>query len=306
MSFYWIISQFYDMLISLFCRAASKPKERGGYSMIQTEENISNVKAYYDENALREWARFERHPFEFLLTTHMMDHYIKPGDRILDIGGGPGRYAIYFAQKGCEVTLIDLSPEHIALACQKAQEAGVRITAHAESCLSLDELALGDFDHVFLMGPLYHLLHADDRVRAVEEALRYLKPGGVLYASFILAFAGIIYDLKNSGMIISDAGNPATASLIDAVVRGENYAGPAFTSACFFHQNHILPFMERFPLTKLHLFGQEGILAPNELDILQRDQAEIDCWLTLAKRFLELPELLSYSEHAMYIGRKEP
>ncbi|ODU57716.1 MAG: hypothetical protein ABT01_01710 [Clostridium sp. SCN 57-10] len=306
MSSYWIFSQFYDMLISLFCRAASKPKERGGCNMIQTEENISTVKAYYDENALREWDRLERHPFEFLLTTHMMNRYIKPGDRILDIGGGPGRYAIYFAQKGCEVTLVDLSPEHIALACQKAQETGVCITAYAESCLSLDELALGDFDHVFLMGPLYHLLHDDDRVRAVEQALRHLKPGGLLYVTFVLAFAGIIYDLKNGGMIQSDAGNPATASLIDAVVRGENYAGPAFTSACFFHQNHILPFMERFPLTKLHLFGQEGILAPNELDILQRDQAEIDCWITLAKRFLELPELLSYSEHAMYIGRKEP
>lgn len=28
-------------------------------------------------------------------------------------------------------------------------------------------------------------------------------------------------------------------------------------------------------------------------------------WVELAKRYLELPELLSYAEHAMYIGRKK-
>ena len=44
----------------------------------------------------------------------MMDKYIRPGDRILDIGGGPGRYAIRFAQRGCAVTLVDLSPGNIA------------------------------------------------------------------------------------------------------------------------------------------------------------------------------------------------
>ena len=55
---------------------------------------------------------------------------------------------------------------------------------------------------------------------------------------------------------------------------------------------------------QLHLFGQEGILSPNENQILGFPQAEIDLWVETAKKFLEIPELLTYSEHAMYIGRK--
>ena len=62
--------------------------------------------------------------------------------------------------------------------------------------------------------------------------------------------------------------------------------------------------MGQFPLKKLRFFGQEGILSPNEPDILQRDPGEIDCWISIAKRYLELPELLALSEHIMYIGEK--
>lgn len=268
------------------------------------KEQIDGVKRYYDENAVQEWERLEAHPYEFLLTTYMMEKHIHPGDRVLDIGGGPGRYAIHFAKLGCDVTLVDLSQGNIALAREKADEAGVRIRAYAADCLELDALSLGQFDHVFLMGPLYHLQDEVDRVRAVELALTQLKPGGLFYASFILAFAGILYDLKNAGYVVKDCADPAGRHLIDCIIEGRNYVGPAFTHACFYHQDEILPFMARFALEKLHLFGQEGILAPNEHELLLRDEEERAQWLALAKCFLEVESLLSYSEHAMYIGRK--
>ena len=71
------------------------------------------------------------------------------------------------------------------------------------------------------------------------------------------------------------------------------------------HPNNILPFMDQFPLKKLHLFSQEGFLAPNKFQLMERDPAEVHKWVELAKRYLELPELLSWAEHIMYIGEKE-
>ena len=100
--------------------------------------------------------------------------------------------------------------------------------------------------------------------------------------------------------------HPATLALIEAVENGTDYSGPGFTSVYFHHQRNILPFMETFGLEKLHLFGQEGFLAPNKFDLAGRDRAERERWLELAKRTIELPELLNWSEHAMYIGRKLP
>lgn len=119
-----------------------------------------------------------------------------------------------------------------------------------------------------------------------------------------MAFAGIIYDLQHAGYIVGDTNNPATAPLLEAVSQGRDYLGSGFTAVYFYNQNNILSFMQQFTLEKLHLFGQESFLAPNKLDIITREPSEIDCWIELAKLYIELPELLSWSEHAMYIGRK--
>lgn len=267
-------------------------------------DTINTVKQYYDDAPEREWERLDTHPFEFELTTYMMDKYIRPGDSVFDIGGGPGRYSIHYASKGCEVTLVDLSDGNIALAKQKAGEQNVSISAMACNCLELDKLSLGKFDHVFLMGPLYHLLDEADRVKSVNMAIQHLKSGGKLYASFILEFGCVVYDLQHEGLIVQDAENPASAVLLDNIASGSDYSGPCFTSAYLFNQRNILPFMEQFGLKKLHFFAQESFLAPNKLDLINRDKTEVDKWVDLAKRYIELPELMSYSEHAMYIGEK--
>lgn len=268
-------------------------------------QDIETVRSFYDKDAEKEWTRLELHPFEFILTTWMMDNYIRPGDAILDIGGGPGRYSIHYAKKGCAVTLVDLSQGNVDLALRKAAEAGVPLTARAQNCLELETLGLGQFDHVFLMGPLYHLMEEADRVQAVELALRHLRPGGKLYVSFIMVIGGVLYDLQNPGEIVTDQTNPGAAPFFDAVASGEDFPNRiGFTYNYMYHQRNILPFMERFGLKKLHFFGQEGILSPNYKELLTRSPEEIELWVELAKRYLEVPELLAFSEHAMYIGEK--
>lgn len=269
------------------------------------KQNIDAVRDFYDSDPQMEWDRLERQPFEFELTTYMMDKYIRPGDSVLDIGGGPGRYSIHYAQKGCAVTLAELSGGNVEFAKAKAKEKGVSLAAHAVNCLELDSLGLPQFDHVFLMGPLYHLQKEADRVKAVEAALRHLKPGGKLYVSFIQIFSGLIYDLQHGGHIVQDVGNPAVNSLIEQVELGGDYSGSGFTAVYFYHPRNILPFMERFPLTKLHLFPQEGFLAPNKLQLMERGAEEIRQWTEVAKEYLEVPELLSWGEHIMYIGEKK-
>lgn len=269
-------------------------------------ENIDNVKQYYDENAQLEWDRLGgKAPFEFELTTYVMDQYIRPGDSVLDIGGGPGRYSIYYAQKGCVVTLAELSEGNVAVAKEKAAEVGASFAAHAVNCLELDALNLGQFDHVFLMGPLYHLREQADQIEAVNIALRHLKPGGKLYVSFIQVFAGLIYDLQHGGYLCGDMVNPDARRLVDNMFAGKDYIGPGFTEVCFHHLRNIEPFMARFSLKKLRLFSQESFLAPNKHQLLERSAEELALWVELGKRYIDLPEILPWAEHIMYIGEKE-
>jgi S-adenosylmethionine-dependent methyltransferase len=132
---------------------------------------MSSVQTYYDQNAVAEWQRLERHRTEFAVTMRALGDFLpRPPAAVLDVGGGPGRYAIALAAQGYQVTLSDLSEENLALARAKAQEAGVTLAQIRQAnALDLSLLATAVYDALLLLGPLYHLLTAVERQQAVGE-----------------------------------------------------------------------------------------------------------------------------------------
>lgn len=261
---------------------------------------VKTVKEYYDKCSGDEWNRIAGRP-EFLLTVRFMDRYIKSGDRVLDIGGGPGRYSLYLAKRGCDVTLFDLSDANIEFAKQKAAEQGVTIKTVCGDARVADCLLNEQYDHVLLMGPMYHLLEESDRIKAVNSALKLLKSNGVLFASFINMIAGMIYAMKFKPDIISDQ---SENEFYNTLLKNQSFAGEAFTQAYFARQDEILPFMEKFQLKKLHFIGQESITSPCENNIMSQPQEIVNLWLDFCEKICEREDLLSWSEHLMFIGRK--
>jgi len=264
------------------------------------DENIKIVKSHYDTDASIEWERLERHPFEFVITTKMMDQYIRFGDSILDIGGGPGRYSLYYAKKGCDVTLVDLSSANIEFAQHMAIQEQVDYKCLEGNALDIDELVDEKYDHVFLMGPMYHLLDEQDRISAINKAISLLKPNGKIYISFIMMFAGMIYFMKYCPEVIL---HESEKPFLDAVITDSSYGGDAFTKAYFISPKEVLPFMEQFDLEKLHMFGQEGVFSPCEDNFLKQPKEVIDKWLEVTLKIIERHELFGLSEHLMYIGQ---
>ena len=270
---------------------------------IIVDENIKIVQEYYDTNSLDEWNRIANKP-EFLLTCRMLDKYVKPGDKVLDIGGGPGRYTFYLADKNCDMTLFDLSPKNIRFANKKSLELNLPIKTICGDARIVDMLVNEQFDHVLMMGPLYHLLEESDRITAVNAALNMLKLNGVIFTSFINLFAGMVYFMKFAPDAIT---LEIEKSYIDNAVAKKSFRGDegnTFTRAYFCDQHEILPFMSQFPLEKLHLFGQEGIMSPCESNIMSQPKEIINAWLNLCEMIWEREDLLSWSEHLMYVGRK--
>lgn len=264
------------------------------------EDYVRIVQEHYNSDVQKEWNRLEKHPFEFIITTRLMDRYIKPGDKILDIGGGPGRYSIYYANKGCDVTLLDLSSENVKFALEKSKEMNLNIKVITGDAREVNKLIKKEFDHIFVMGPMYHLLDEKDRNKALNAAISLLKQGGLIYVSFILMFAGIIYGMKYDPQLLLYE----TPKYIDSVLKNKSYIGDSFTKAFFINQKDIIPFMNKFCLEKKHLFGQESILSPCEENILKQSQEVIEKWIEIAEQLCERDEFLSYSDHAMYIGQK--
>ena len=267
------------------------------------EENIKIVREHYDVSVEHEWNRIADRP-EFLITCRMLNRYIKPNDKILDIGGGPGRYTFEFAKRGCEVTLFDLSPGNIKFAGEKSAELNLPVKTVCGDARTADKLVNGTFDHVLLMGPMYHLLEESDRITAVNAALNLLKPGGIIFVSFINLFGCISFGMKNCPEFVAVE---IEKNFLEHVIAQKSYRGDqgnTFTRTYIYDQHEILPFMSQFPLEKLHLFGQESILSPCEENIMSQSKEIVNFWLDLCEKLCEREDLLSWSEHLMYVGRK--
>src|SRR5215213_995063 len=105
-----------------------------------------------------------------------------PGATVADIGGGAGRYSLWLAESGFRVLHRDLIPLHVEQARALAGERGVSIDTEVGDARALN---IGDsaVDAVLLLGPLYHLTQRSDRVRALREAARIVRPEGPVFVA---------------------------------------------------------------------------------------------------------------------------
>ncbi|MFT3854502.1 MAG: class I SAM-dependent methyltransferase [Ilumatobacteraceae bacterium] len=126
------------------------------------------------------WTRLDTwHRIEAAVLRRVFDRWLPTAPAaIADIGGGNGRWAIELAGSGHAVSLADLSGALVSDAAERASMAGVaiadRVVADARS-LPWPDAA---FDAALMLGPLYHLPEREERLAALREARRVVRPGG--------------------------------------------------------------------------------------------------------------------------------
>ena len=269
-------------------------------------EEKDAIREHYNADPKKEWDRLQkRFPYEKYITVHMMDRYIKPGDTILDIGGGPGHYSIHYARLGHKAILIDLSDENVRFAKKKARQYGVKIDAMQGDAMDLSRFPDNSFDVVFLMGPLYHLLEEKNRKKAISEAKRVLKPGGFLFSSFILMYGGVVYGLRDlQESILED--REKLKILFDITARDESASFEAFTFSYMTSVRDARALMNSIPgLRTETVFGQESILSPYKNVLAASPRKVREAWYDYAIRFCEKEDYLTHTEHLMFISVKE-
>jgi ubiquinone/menaquinone biosynthesis C-methylase UbiE len=163
----------------------------------RTGTDLTKIGAVYDELADKEAARLDRsvaHRAELLLTLEMLDEYVSAGQLVLDAGAGPGRYAEHLLRRGATVGLVDLSQRSLDLFQDRVgqQFAATTLFCQVGSALSLQWVGDASFDVVLLMGPLYHLVLANERKAAIRESSRVLRPGGILVTAHLSPYQPLI------------------------------------------------------------------------------------------------------------------
>jgi SAM-dependent methyltransferase len=229
-------------------------------------------------------------------------HLPGPPARVLDVGGGTGVYARWLAGRGYEVHLVDQSPRHIEEA--RAHSGPVLARAEVGDARRLAD-ADGSADAVLLLGPLYHLVDKADRVRALAEARRVVRAGGVVVAAAIARHASLL-----AGLFHGLVDDPAFIPILERDLRDGQHRNPTpnleyFTTAYFHLPAELEEEARRAGLARGAVLAVEGPgwMIP-DLEARWGDEGRRRQLLDLLRRVEADPAALAMSAHLLLVAHK--
>jgi ubiquinone/menaquinone biosynthesis C-methylase UbiE len=271
--------------------------------MSNTEDITNHYASGYEEDRLNTGiGQLERERTRELL----MRFLPRPSATILDAGGGPGEHACWLAKKGYQVHLIDITPLHVEMAkaaSGRQPDAPLASASVGDArSLSWDAAAV---DAVLMLGPLYHLTEREDRVQALREAHRVLKPGGVLMAVGVSRFASTL-----DGLRMGYLKDPVFAELAEGDLRTGRHRNPTknpkYFTDTFFHSPPELRAEvvdAGFTVTAIYGIQGPGWLAPG-FDEWWSNPDYRERLLKIARILEAEPAILGISTHLMIVAKK--
>ena len=234
---------------------------------------------------------------EYFITMNYIHRFAEQGDRILEIGAGTGRYSVTLAKEGFQVSAIELVEKNLQ---ELKENAGgsTHIEAWQGDALDLGRFEDDTFDVTLSFGPMYHLYDEKDQHRALDEAIRVTKPGGVILVAFLSAHAIIctnyLYDYL-----------PATVGLkenFDSDYKVKHFKEQLFTGF------DICEFEELFRMKDTEYITTVAVdnvleIAEARPDFSMTDE-DFNAFADYQLHICEKRELLGSSSHLLYICRK--
>lgn len=243
---------------------------------------------------------------EKIRTQELIQRFIpKPPATVIDVGGAAGVYAFWLADAGYDVHLLDITPRLV----RAAQRLNTSRPCALRSCEVGDARSLhfedASADSVLLLGPLYHLVEQHDRDKALRQAQRVLKPGGVLFAAAISRWASLLYGLVQ-GLLKDEQ----FAAIAERDVRDGQHRNPTdrlkyFTTSYFHRPDQLHSEIVSAGFDLEGLFGIEGpgTHLPDLPERIADPERRAD--LLYVARLLEAePSVIGASDHLLAVARK--
>lgn len=234
---------------------------------------------------------------EFLTTMRYIEKYLKQGDRILEIGAGTGRYSHALAQKGYAVDAVELL-EHNIEGFRRNTLPGEPVAVRQGNALDLSEFGDNTYGLALLLGPMYHLYTVEDQRRALTEALRVTKSGGVVFAAYCGSDATAI----QAGFLKGLFREARYRTLIDPVSFKLD-STPAELFALH-RREDVDALMEGLAVKRLHFVGTDMATEYMRDIIDQMDDELYELYLRYHFATCERPDLVGASNHYLDIFQK--
>lgn len=277
---------------------------------------MSRVEKYYDLFPQKEKNRLTRTAYDNIeseITKRFLLKHLNPVSKVADIGCGPGHYSTWLLNSGHSVYLVDLSDELLKLAKESiAEEKLEKNVLGITKCdaRDLSKLATSSFDATLFFGPLYHLLSVADREKAMSEAFRITKPGGLIFSAIINRICPFMAMMHQSPESLVRELEYDTEEMNRILETGnyENFdeSPNEFTDAHFADLNEVPSLYKKHDVALLETFACEGIASYlyDKAEIIKKSPKAWDNFLEVVYRNANRPEILGSSEHVVFVGRK--
>lgn len=221
----------------------------------------------------------------------------KPPAVVLDVGGAAGVYSFPLAEAGYEVHLSDPVPLHIEQAEEQIGQLASCTVGDARKIEQPDNSA----DVVLFFGPLYHLDDPFDRMQALQEAYRVLKPGGKIFAVGISRFSSLMNYIY-LGRIASRS-EKIEQDLFTGV---HDYHGSSSGFTAYLHlPEELREEVVQAGFSDVTIRAVEGpIWDKDRMAVLQKNPAEWEELLSLLEKIEMEESIIGASAHIMAIGEK--
>ena len=263
---------------------------------------MTELEEYY--NKFNEEKRLDsRHgQVEFITSMKYIHEYLKEkedsgvskGDiKILDIGAGTGRYSVALANEGYDVTAVELVKHNLGRL--KAKKSSVK--AIQGNALNLKKLESEQFDVTLLFGPMYHLFGFEDKKKALDEAIRVTKKGGVILVAYIMNEYGVItYAFKEHHIKEVVSENRLTEDF-------HTISGPKELYD-YMRIEDINELNETSDVSRIKIITPDGPANYLRLYLNQMDDEEFDMFIKYHLATCERQDLIGAAAHTLDILRK--
>jgi SAM-dependent methyltransferase len=265
---------------------------------------------FYDEFGETEWERLDANPvtrMEFENTVAYLDRHLPDAGRVLDAGGGPGRYSVWLAERGLDVTHCDLSREQVALAREKTRERGVadRIACHHADVRDLP-FGTDRFDAVCCLGgPVSHVTDDDERARALRELHRVAAPDAPAFVSVIGRLATVrdvikhrVPDKRHGFLDVIAHEGDYTRELVEEHTDGDGWA-----ECHFYRADELRADLAAAGFDVATLAGLEGPASNLGAELADAPEAAAAEAKSVVAALREDPAVVDFSEHVLAVCR---